>query len=190
MNRISSLLLGFVMASCVDVSDQKVAAPVFDITGLLNAQLDALAARKSSLEKEAGVNQSTSSTTLVPSQEFWIRELEIFRSLDAINRPTVNYHAEGPLDDPQSNLWIQEFTHPYAALATVRVFYQDDPRRVRKVEGEVRERTLLYSSRRQLTLWFEEDRGQPVLNQYEIRGFQKASLRDSVHFFVRGKVTW
>ncbi len=190
MNRIFCLLLGFVMASCVDAGGPKVTAPVFDITALLNAQLDALATRKTSLEKEAGVNHSTSSTTLVPSQEFWTRELEIFRSLDAINRETVKYRAEGPLDDPQSNLLIRRYTHPDAPLASLLVYYQDDLRRVRKVEGEVQERTLLYFARRRLTLWFEEDRGQPVLNQYEIRGFQKASLRDSVHFFVRGKVTW
>lgn len=183
-------LVGFAFASCATPAEHKLPGTAFDINRLLDAQEDILAGRSIRLEKEAGVNGSTSTDTLSPNAGFWTSELAIFRTLDAVNRESGYYIESGPLKDPQSNLLIRQFTSEAAPLAAVRVYYQDEFRRVRQVEGVVREQTFLYGTNRTLRLWFEDDHGSPVLDHYEIQGYQKVLGRDTVHFFIRARVRW
>ena len=185
-----SALAGFVFVSCATPAEHRLSETAFNINRLLDAQEDILGSRSVRLEKEAGVNGSTFADTLSPNAGFWTSELAIFRTLDAVNRESGYYTESGPLKDAQSNLLIRQFTSEAAPLAAVRVYYQDEFRRVRQVEGVVKEQTFLYSTQRTLRLWFEDDHGSPVLDRYEIQGYQKVLGRDTVHFFIRAHVRW
>lgn len=187
------LLLFLLLAcwSCAPKSRQA-GKSLVDIDGILQRQLDQLAEKRPALTKTASVNASESDTTFVPGREAWKSELEVFRTLGMVNQRIYadQYLREGPLDDPLSNLLIQQFTNQEAPLRRIRIYYQDEPERIRKVEGEVEESTPLYTATRRLSLWFEEDHNQLSLNRYEVAGYQKAALRDTVRFRVTGMIRW
>lgn len=183
--------LGMVLLSCAPKS-REAEKSIVDIDGLIDTQLQQLHQRKPLLTKEASVDASQSDSSWTPAASVWDNELEIFRSLGMLNQRIYasGYTTEEPLDDPQSNLLIRRYTNSEAPLRWLHVYYQENPERIRQLTGEVEEVTPLYSAHRRLTLWFEDDRGRTLLTRYEIVGYQKAALRDTVHFHVQGAVGW
>lgn len=174
---------------------QKPAAKDFgllDFDHLVDEQISQLSQHRNSLEKEAAVGAHRSDSTLVPTPEIWKTELDIFRRLQLINKPIHQdaYRSEGPLDDPRSNLKIQQYTSDSSPLIVLRIYYHQSIERVRRIEGVLKESNQLYASQRSLTMEFDEVAGRPVLTGYEIDGYQKVALRDTVHFSVLGKIKW
>jgi len=181
----------FLLLACAPQSKTS-EKPVLDIDGLIDGQLAKLGSQPVTLYKEAGVKGANADTTFVPDAPAWRAELEVFRSLGMLNQKVYagTYRQEGPLEDPRSNLLIRQYENTEAPLRWVRLYYQDAPERIRQVEGEVLEATPLYTARRVLSLWFEDDRGVPVLSRYTVSGYQKIALRDTVHFEITGVVRW
>lgn len=185
------LFLGMVFFSCAPKS-REAEEKYIDVDGLINSQLQHLQRSKPTLTKQAGVNGSRSVDSLTLDSAGWANELEVFRSLGNLNQRVYagGYSVEGPLDDPLSNLLIRQYTNPNSPLRSLKVYYQANPERIRQLEGEVEEVNPLYSARRRMSLWFEDEGGAPMITRYEIIGFQKAALRDTVHFRVEGIVGW
>jgi hypothetical protein len=163
-----------------------------DFDALIEAQINGLSQRIVTLDKVAVVGEVRSDSTLVPTATDWKAELDIFRQLGTINKTIYQgaYQQEGPLDDPQSNLHIQQYSSATSPLKVLKIYYQVDLQRVRKIEGFLEESTPLYSSQKNLTMVFDEENGKPVLTRYSIVGYQKVALRDTVRFTVESTITW
>ncbi len=163
-----------------------------DFDRLIDEQIGALSQHKNTLEKVAEVGGHPSDSTFVPTAEIWKAELAIFRQLGIVNKPLHggSYREEGPLDDPRSNLKIQQYVSDSSPLALLRVYYHETIGRVRKIEGTIREANQLYTSERRLTLEFDEENSKPFLIFYGISGYQKVALRDTIRFSVKARINW
>ena len=186
-----TLCLGAGLLSCAP-GTRKNDNQVIDIDSLIDLQLVQFDRLKPTLHKQGGVNETVSDTTFSPSSYGWKSELEIFRSLGVLNQPVYSgaFLTEGPLDDPRSNLMILQYSLKEAPLKWLKVYYQDEPGRIRQVEGQVEDLTPLNASSRRLTLWFDDVSGLTTLSRYEINGYQKVALRDTVKFMIKGTVLW
>ncbi len=171
----------------------EVAKPPLDINTLLATQANTLSQYGVSLIKTAAVeNAVPDTTTRVLTSKEWSVELDAFRDLGMINKQSTwdLYHSEGPLDDPRSNLHIQRYSSDKTPLRTLSIYYSTELQRMHRIEGVVHEENSLYTAHRNLLLEFEDVQGKPLLTHYEIRGYQKLALRDSVPFRIHGVIKW
>jgi len=116
----------------------------------------------------------------------WKNELAIFSELDVINKPiNKGAYTIGNYADKKSNLSVKSFnTTEDLPVKYLRVFYQQSPGRIRKIEAQYNEANLLYSSTRFLTMEFEDIFNKTVVTSYSINGGQKMFLDDSVQYIV------
>ncbi len=189
--RFLSLALLWLMLSC----GPRTKAPIqgtFDVDAFLNAQVKLLSQRRATLQKQADVNGVGSDSTLIPSTARWEKELEIFRQLNLIGSTLYSdsYDRDKTLDDPQSNLKIQRYRSESAPLRELRLYYQDDLRHLRRLEGEVVEDNPMYLAARTLILEVEEDGDQLILTSYRVVGYQKLALRDTANYQITATLGW
>jgi len=163
-----------------------------DVNTLIDDQVNFLSQRKVGLSKEARVDGIFSDSTVMPTMEAWRAELAIFRQLGIVNKAIHQgtYRHEGPLDDPRSNLFIEQYSSTASPLKSLKIFYREDPSRIRKIEGRLSSTTILNTSERILTLEFDEENDKPVLTRYTVIGFQKVVLRDTVRFQLVSTIKW
>jgi hypothetical protein len=177
-----------VMGSC----DQGIqTSKLYNIDSLVTEQANLLSAGKPRLQKLVVLGANNDTLTYTPDSTGWSRELEIFRQLEVMNKPVnrANYLVDDNLYDPGSNLTVKAFT----ALAplpvrSVRVFYDTDIQKPRKIEAVYDEENTLYKSSKNLLLEFQQINNKTLLTSYSIDGGQKMILSDSVTFSVKGRI--
>lgn len=164
----------------------------FDFDGLVDEQINQLSQRMRVLDKVAQMSSTHSDTTFLPSVKGWESELEIFRQLETFNKPTFRqaYKIEDPVKDSKSNLKIRQYLAAEAPISVVRFYYQDEFSRLKKIEAEITEKNILFTTHRSLSMEFDEEDGKPLMTRYGMSGFQKMVLRDTVHFSVLGQIDW
>lgn len=183
----STLLL--LLSSCQERPQAE--SEYFAIDSLLDAQIALLRANKATLTKTAKIDGISDEQTAVPDSTGWAHELEIFRHLDVINKPTYrNSYAISDGDhDTRSNLIIRSFvSHSDTPVQRLSLFYLGGVSDIKRIEAITHERNTLYATRRELKMEFEEMSGMPVLVAYSIEGAQKMILSDSVHFLITSKI--
>jgi hypothetical protein len=165
---------------------------LYNIDSLVSEQSRLLAAGNAKLHKEAIVIDGNDTLEYTPKDSLaWNRELDVFRQLDAMNKPVnrSNYLVDDNLYDPGSNLTVKAFTAlDELPVRSLRVFYDTDIRTPRKIEAVYDEQNALYHSTRNLLLEFQQVNNKNLLTSYSIDGGQKMILSDSVTFTVRGKI--
>jgi len=183
-------VLMLIIAACSP--EQKNTSKFFDFDELIDEQISQLSQRKRVLEKVVQMSTTKSDTAFLPSVQGWGSELEIFRQLETFNKPTYQnaYQIKDSLNDPKSNLKIRQFEAADVPVPLIRFYYQGEFIRLRRIYAEIAERNLLYSTRRILTIDFEEEDGKPLLAHYGVSGFQKMILRDTVRFSIQGQIDW
>src|SRR5690606_4169452 len=187
------VLLVLLLAAC-ERKAQRRAQAFYDLDSLLNTQITRLVELQPSLEKEAVINGESAKVVLRDlDSASWAREFEIFRQLD-LNEKTRNasqYRGEHGLRDATSNLAIIQYTAMQPLpLSYVRIYYQDTPEKIRRIEGEIFEENRLYASGRFLAMEFTDMNGGLAVVGYEIRGGQKMILGDSMKFAIKGALTY
>jgi hypothetical protein len=162
----------------------------FDFNGLIDEQISQLSQQARVLDKEAQMSTTLSDTAFLPSANAWEAELEMFRQLETLNKPTFQnaYQIEDPVKDTRSNLKIRQYKAQEAPITEVRFYYQDEFSRLKKIDAKITEKNLLFTSHRDLTMEFDEKDGKPLLIRYGMRGYQKMILRDTVRFSVQGEI--
>jgi hypothetical protein len=160
---------------------------------LISSQVDYLSATHAKVRKVVQVGEKNDTTNLVPADtSAWKKELDIFRELDAINKPIYQdvYTFTDGIPDTRSNLLIRTYAGDKSLpVEFLRVYYHRDPGRVRKIEGRYAQDNSLYSSARFFTLEFMESNGQSILTSYAVQGGQRMFMGDSVQYAVTGLVT-
>jgi hypothetical protein len=186
----SWLFLFFLTAACTN--KPQINEKYFDFEGLVEDQVNQLSQRSRVLDKMANLNGEESDSTFLPSMKGWTEELEVFRELELINKPTYRdaYATQDPLDDPKSNLKIRSLVSSSAPVRFVKFYYQEEFPRLKKIEAAIEENNLLFSSHRTLLMEFDEEDGKPLLIRYSMSGRQKMILSDTVRFSVAGNVDW
>lgn len=196
MSSNRKLISYIVLASVMLVScekDKTSATILYPVDSLIQAQIDYLSVEEVRLQKEATINGVTDTISITPSKNDWADELDIFRQLSELNKPiyTDVYTIESETPDPKSNLKIMSFNSiKPVPVVYMNVYYQDKPWKVRKIEAVYNEKNLLYSSKRQLKMEFQNLNNTTILTSYSVTGGQKMVLSDSVEFSIKGKLVY
>lgn len=180
----------FVPSAC-SRNQQANADQLLAFDSLWQAQVKTLTEVEAELTKEVRMNGVTESTTFIPKDTLtWANELEIFQQITSINKPANrSYYQETILDDTSSNLTIRRLmTGEKFAVKEVRVYYLDDPQRIRKIEAFTSDRNSLYKSARALSLNFSEVNNKTLLTSYSIQGGQHMMLGDTVQFDIQSTI--
>jgi hypothetical protein len=182
------VILFCVACNHAPVSTQK----FFDFDGLIDDQVEQLDQSRGVLEKSVKMGLNGTDSTYVPSAKGWESELEIFRDLEIINRPTYRdaYKLDDPLPDIASNLKVRQYVSVKSPLHLVRFYYQNEFGNLKKIEAAFTEKNILYSTSRSLLMEFDDHNGKPQLTHYAMDGFQKMVLSDTVRFSVQGNIDW
>jgi len=158
---------------------------------LLNAQAGKLSQARATLHKEIRFGDETEAITVVPADTTaWLKELEVFAAIDAINKPiNRDRYQVSDASDPKSNLRVKEFlTRDDLPVKSVRLYYYRVPESLRKIEALYIEHNGLYKNSRNLSMEFSDFNGLPVMTSYAIAGGQKMFLDDTVQYDIKGKV--
>lgn len=164
--------------------------PYFDFDSLINRQQQALLTANATLTKTVTLDGSTEEITFAIDSVVLIKELDVFKQLDIINKPGFKgkYKISDGEKDSRSNLTIRR----YEALETntpvpfVLFYYQNEFNRLYKIESAYRENNTLYGTKRNLLLEFDDASGSPLLVNYRLTGVQKMILSDTIGFSIEG----
>lgn len=192
MKPLNQLLIVFALLSvCSCRLEEKRRALYYPMDSLVTAQVVYLTRARATLTKHTTIN-TRDTLTVVPDSAGWRKELSIFDELGDINKPVnqKQYQVDDGLKDIRSNLTVKSIhtTDDKMPIASMKIFYQDVPAKVRKIEAEVRQGSALYGSTRTVTLEFQDVNRQPVLTSYSLVGGQKIFLGDSVIYRIDGTI--
>lgn len=165
----------------------------YALDSLLSEQTKFLSQSKAILTKEASLDQRKETKSYIPtSDSAWTHELDIFVTLNDINKPANagKYRIEKDVKDANSNLLIYKIASTeHVPIVFLDVYYLETLSNIRKIEGFYREENTLLRSSRQMVMEFQNINNKIVLTSYSILGSQKMLLGDSVQFSVTGKIT-
>ena len=173
-------------------SRQEHGLKLYAVDSFLSAQARYLSNNKAILHKSSRLGDVQDEVFITPKDSAaWKKELEIFAALDIVNKPLnrdlyrLERHADG-----KSNLMVKSITSSAdLPVQYLRVYYQQTPDKLRKIEAEYNESNSLYNSVRVLTMEFQQVGSKPVLTSYSIEGGQKMFMGDSVVYGISGKLT-
>ncbi|HYG17692.1 MAG TPA: hypothetical protein VD816_02140 [Ohtaekwangia sp.] len=193
------LLAGYCLAACSGETEKS--AVLFPMDSLITSQIKYLTEAKATVQKTAILGNAVDRRTLTPPDS---TPLAVFRELEAINKPINRdaYIIDDGLTDVRSNLKVKVFTakvdedeggswiqsNPFP-ITSLRIYYRDVPKNIRRIEAAVQEENSLFTSARHFLLEFQEIHGTIVLTSYAITGGQKMYLGDTVRYSVKGSIT-
>lgn len=193
LRRTATLIaLTLVILSCS--TEKREATSLYNIDSLVSSQIRHLNEQRATLLKEARIGSQQDNTVYRPKDTLaWSTEFEIFRELNAINKPINrdNYIIDDGLFDPSSNLTVKAFSlkeNLNLPVKYIRIFYLNSLQRPRKIEALYNDKNLLSASSRLLTMEFNQINNKNMLTAYAIQGGQKMILGDSVSFLIKGKI--
>jgi len=166
-------------------------AGLYNVDSLIKTQIDYLVGHRAVVNKKAMLNGVEKVTTTSPKDSTeWNEELAIFFELDVVNKPIhrATYKVEEHAD-VKSNLNVKSFTTSEdLPVKFLKVYYENSFDQLRKIEAEYDEANGLYSSKRFLTMEFQNIFGKTILTTYSIAGGQKMFLDDSVRYTIDASI--
>lgn len=156
------------------------------VDSLLIYQASWLSSKGTKLQKRVRLDQETQRTTWQPDSSGWYQELEIFSVLD-LNKPSFvgAYESDTLTNEAETRIIYKARPGENVNVKKLEILKSANQL---LFEGAYRDENLLYTLHRDLTLDFKNNSGRPVLNRYEIRGFQKMRFVDTVFFEIEGVV--
>jgi hypothetical protein len=183
------IFFGIMLTSC---HSENPPAAFYPIDSLVSGQIQYLSRINAGLFKEASLSGKTDTITYTPGDTLtWMKELDIFAKLSIINKPINkgSYLVNDGLFDPRSNLTVKAFTSlKELPVVYLKIYYQGNIRKPRKIEALYDETNLLYGSARELSMHFQQIENKTVLTSYVIKGGQKMVFGDSVAFYISAKI--
>ncbi|MEP2670850.1 MAG: hypothetical protein ABJH04_17725 [Cyclobacteriaceae bacterium] len=191
--RLSVLVLLGMLALASCKHNPSVSKNYFDIDSLIDKQLIYLNKAGASLSKSASIDSVRDKTNFKPDSASWANELEVFRHLDIINKPIYvdSYNVTDGEKDTNSNLTVRSFeANKEIPVKSLKLYYQENPRKLRKLEAVLSEKNSLYYTTRKFSMELEDVNELMILSKYDVRGVQKMILRDSVRFTISSEVIY
>lgn len=186
---IGHLLLGSLLfVSCRNSARESTS--YFD--SLVVAQVNLLSAARARIVKVASINREEDQSKFTPSQMQWENELGAFRQLGIFEKSTYHnaYEIHDSISDPKSNLLIKSYRATRKVpVMELKFYYRDRIQNLIRIEATYVEENALYSTRRRMSMEFDEVKGKPLLSNYSILGDQKMILSKTVLFSVKSNVS-
>jgi hypothetical protein len=187
--QVAIVLITLIFLSCS--AEEQNTVGLFNVDSLFKTQIDYLVGHEAVISKKAVLNGVEKITTINPKDSLaWNAELAIFFELDVVNKPIHKaiYKVEEYADN-KSNLSVKSFsTTEDLPVRFLKIYYQNSMSQLRKIEAQYNEANSLYSSRRFLTMEFENVYNKTILTSYSIAGGQKMFLDDSVQYNIAANI--
>ncbi len=187
--QVAIVLITLIFLSCS--TEEQNTAGLYNVDSLFKTQIDYLVGHEAVISKKAVLNGVEKITTINPKDSLaWNEELAIFFELDVVNKPIHKgiYNVE-EYADSKSNLSVKSFsTTEDLPVRFLKVYYQNSLSQLRKIEAQYNEANSLYSSKRFLTIEFENVYNKTILTSYSITGGQKMFLDDSVQYNIDANI--
>jgi len=190
-------LLAVIFFSCSN--KQKVTSDLFNVDSLIQAQVRYLQEEHAGLKKVSSLGNSSDSVSTTPKDTTaWKNELEAFSVLHLINKPVNrNSYTIENQPDTRSNLSVRTFAIKASLPADekklpieyLKIYYQENPDKIRRIEGQYRESGMMYKTLQILRMEFQPVNDTMVLTSYSIAGGQKMLMGDSVQYKINTAVT-
>ena len=158
---------------------------------LINIQVTNLVASRAQVFKAASLGDIKDELRFTPDSLAWANELDIFRQLDMINKPTNKglYEITDGKKDAHSNLLVRSYMAKRdLPVKSIEVYYYKEFKNLKKIEAVYSESNALYFAKRSLIMNFDERKAVTILTHYAIAGVQKMIMSDSVHFTIKGNI--
>lgn len=168
--------------------ETEVGNKLYNFDSLLTAQAKQWSAGGAALIKSTSVNSVRDSVLLSMNASDWQREVEVYKKLESVNRPSYRtQYRERQYDDPRSNLTVREFEAAHAPVGLLRFYFLHSPEKLQRIEAFHREQSFFFHAERQFVLQFESPGSGRVI-QFAQRGGQKIVLGDTTVFSISGRV--
>ncbi|RAU84310.1 hypothetical protein [Pontibacter arcticus] len=154
----------------------------YNLTAYLQEQQQMLQAQKPTVLKSVQTEDKPVETIETDSLD-WVDELAIFEELD-LNRPTLlEYYTlkETALDDGGTLLTYTRLPDAAALVHYMQLHLSED-RKLRKLEGVIQDKNILFYTSRNLKLEANPTTGN--VESYEVDGVQKLFFGDSLHYRI------
>jgi hypothetical protein len=194
---IVCVLLLATLFSCENGNKKTVA--LYNADSLITTQVAYLSEHKARLHKVTTLGDKESEAATVPvGVKDWENELDIFRQLASVNKPVNRrLYAVETSSDAKSNLEVKSFIgkpedgkkEVEMPVKYLKIFYQNTPDNIRKIEAQYDESNALYAGSRFLKMEFQQLYNKTVLTSYSITGGQKMFMGDSVRYNISAFVT-
>lgn len=194
--RLGGIALLFVWGCQLEetkLEKQLQATPYFDLKGVIEEQIILLDRLNPQVEVTARIDDHTETQTLHKDSSAWAEALKLYSDAD-LNKPVLRdqYIVEDSVLQEQ-NLQAKiyharnkgEVEVPY-----MKVVFKDTTTNLHSVEAIFREENPLYSTYRNMALYFENAEGTLRLVHYETEGKQKMIFKDSVVYATRGQLQY
>ena len=200
IDKILCLGILLVVTGLTSCESEKPPATFYPVDSLINDQVRYLTKIDAGLFKEALLSGEMDTSTFIPQDTTaWTKELDIFRKLDEINKPVNKefYEVNDGQIDPGSNLKVMAFIpasqlsekiRKQLSIQYLKIYYQGNIGKPRKLEALYEEENLLFGSGRFLSMHFQQIDNRTVLTSYAVKGGQKMVFGDSVAFYISGRV--
>jgi hypothetical protein len=185
-----SILVGFFFL-CLTSCDQKSkrVGTYFPFDSLLKSQIGLLLINNASVVKKAALTGQESTEQLTPDSAGWVREFEVFSSLEVINKPVYRgLYRENIVTNGHEKVIRYETSEKELPVQNLILTYNDTL--LRKIEAAYTESNAMYNASRYLELEFENLDGKAFVSRYSIIGGQKMFLADSVSYTVTGNIRY
>ena len=183
------ILMVIIASSCEKKEKQNNA--YFD--SLVVANIDYLTKNNASIIKYSRIAGKEDTASFKPDSLAWTSELDVFRQLDAFQKPAFRdaYQVEDGAKDSQSNLTVRQFkaSRP-VAIPSIRFYYYQHFDQLKKIEAHYHEANTLYSATRHLIMEFDERDGKAVLSNYSLDGIQRMILSDSINYSIQSGISF
>ena len=160
----------------------------FDITGLIDNQVQLLDSIGPSLLKKAIIDGVEENTQITPSDDtIWAKELMIFKSAD-INKPKLadNYDIiETQISGSKTIIYKSKYPETTQVDSLV-ISFSDGENKPLTIHARLVSSNTLFESEKNLELAFKVVSGQIILSKYKIEGWQKMISKDSTIYFIEG----
>lgn len=188
MNRTSILLifLATVLFSCTDETTSVSGTQWINMDSLINAQMTS----KATIEKSAMLDNQRSEGKVSVNTN-WSSELEAFSRLAVMNKPIYrNQYSKSSGPDPYSNLILKKIvaTDSLAPVKELRISVLPDSHQIVRLEGILKETSLLYSKDEQLIMEFDPHTGR--LERYSVTGKQKLAWFKPDQYDIKASVIY
>lgn len=180
MRGIFFLLITILIGSCAE--NKKAARDLrvyFDLDSLLDQQVIKLSEGGFVVEKTVTMDGESETQTGVFDSAGWAGAFAIVRDFD-LNKP----YNVGAYTETRSGGTLNYELTDKTLDAPVQYFTLVDSDSLLEISSEYFEDKSIYQHRRKLHLKFKDD----LLVKYEIRGFQKMVMKDTIYYRIAGEV--
>jgi hypothetical protein len=196
-NLLSILVLTATLLSCqnedLQIKPELNNTPYFDLKGLINRQVALLDSLQPEVTIAASIGERTDTQTLKKDSADWAESLKLYADAD-LNKPVLrDQYLVSDSNLVQKELQVRTYRakdQQEVDIPFMQVIYKDSITQVREVEAVFREDNPLYTTLRQMKLYFEADGSHPRLIGYTTSGKQKMILRDSVTYQTEARIKY